>query len=278
MSVQVQSLNIGGIRVQVFLPSKLSASVAVLFLLHGRHGSAKDVEQNAQELIEQVNGHGKKGKSLCIVTLNHRNHGERTVIAESNNAWSEEPANWRHALDMYSIQLGTTRDVSHLIDFLPAYLFPQNEHTIDAWGIAGISLGGHSTWLGLANDPRLELGIPIIGCPDYLKLIKQRAEGSGIAFAPPHIPDSFINFVKSVDPASTKYTAQDSSNPFYGKKVLVLSGEVDKLVPWTASQEFVDALEVGPGKKKVFVQKGVGHEATKEMLKEAGLFIQEELC
>lgn len=122
------------------------------------------------------------------------------------------------------------------------------------------------------------MGIPIIGCPDYLKLIKQRAEGSGIAFAAPHIPDSLVKFVKSVDPASTKSTAQDSSNPFYGKKVLVLSGEVDKLVPWTASQEFVDSLEVGPGKKKVVVQKGVGHKVTEEMVSEAGLFIKEELC
>lgn len=122
------------------------------------------------------------------------------------------------------------------------------------------------------------MGIPIIGCPDYLTLIKQRAESSGIAFAAPHFPDSFVDFVKSVDPASTKYTAQDSSNPFYGKKVLVLSGEVDKLVPWTASQGFVDGLEVGPGKKKVVVQTGIGHKVTDEMVEEARLFIQDELC
>lgn len=122
------------------------------------------------------------------------------------------------------------------------------------------------------------MGIPIIGCPDYLKLIKQRAERSGIAFAPPHIPDSFVNLVKSVDPASTKYTGQDSSNPFYGKKILVLSGEIDAVVPWGASQEFADGLEVGPGKKKVIVEKGVGHEMTDRMVAEAVVFIQEELC
>lgn len=69
MSAQDQSLNIGGIRVHVFKPSKLTASVAVLFLLHGRHGSAQDVEQTARKLVAEVDGKGKKGKSLCIVTL-----------------------------------------------------------------------------------------------------------------------------------------------------------------------------------------------------------------
>lgn len=44
---------------------------------------------------------------------------------------------------------GTARDVSFLIDFLPAYLFPNNERTIVEWGVAGKSLGGHSTWIAL---------------------------------------------------------------------------------------------------------------------------------
>lgn len=43
-------------------------------------------------------------------------------------------------------QVGTARDVSFLIDFAPAYLFPNAERTVDRWGVAGISLGGHSVW------------------------------------------------------------------------------------------------------------------------------------
>lgn len=71
-------------------------------------------------------------------------------------------------IDMYSIQsafliryaetrlndsytAGTAKDVSFLIDFLPAYLFPSGERTISQWMIAGISLGGHSTWIALKN-------------------------------------------------------------------------------------------------------------------------------
>ena len=46
---------------------------------------------------------------------------------------------------------GTARDVSFLIDFLPSYVFPRDERTIVEWVVAGISLGGHSTWIALKN-------------------------------------------------------------------------------------------------------------------------------
>jgi len=74
------------------------------------------------------------------------------------------------SLDMYAIQswllsfntllslcfnpilvAGTARDVSFMIDFLPSYLFPHEESKIDSWGVAGISLGGHSTWIILSQ-------------------------------------------------------------------------------------------------------------------------------
>ena len=41
--------------------------------------------------------------------------------------------------------------MSYLINFLPAYLFPNAERTVARWLVAGISLGGHSTWLVLRN-------------------------------------------------------------------------------------------------------------------------------
>ena len=46
---------------------------------------------------------------------------------------------------------GTAQDVSFLIDFLPSYLFPNDERTISQWICAGKSLGGHSTWIVLKN-------------------------------------------------------------------------------------------------------------------------------
>jgi hypothetical protein len=52
---------------------------------------------------------------------------------------------------MYSILSGTANDVSMLIDYLPSYLFPNDEQQIVDWGVAGISLGGHAVWLCLKN-------------------------------------------------------------------------------------------------------------------------------
>lgn len=46
---------------------------------------------------------------------------------------------------------GTAQDVSFLIDFLPAYLFPNDERTVSQWLVSGISLGGHASWITLRN-------------------------------------------------------------------------------------------------------------------------------
>jgi hypothetical protein len=131
----------------------------------------------------------------------------------------------------------------------------------------------------LPTDPRISLGIPIIGCPDFLKLIKYRAHNSAIPFQAPHIPNSLISLVNTSDPASKDFKSLNpSSNPFLGKKILVLSGKDDPLVPWSASESFVDALEVGPeGVKKVFLQEGVKHTCTKEMVDEAADFVGQYL-
>jgi predicted esterase len=87
-----------------------------------------------------------------------------------------------------------------------------------------------------------------------------------------------ISLINTSDPASKDFKSLNPSNPFLGKKILILSGKEDPLVPWSASANFVDALEVGPeGVKKVFVQEGVGHACTEEMLDEAVGFIGQYL-
>lgn len=118
--------------------------------------------------------------------------------------------------------------------------------------------------------------MPIIACPDYMKLITKRAKYSGVALAPPAFPDSLRDYIAHNDPARAPYTASDTSNPFYNKNILVLSGGDDPLVPFVHSQEFVDNLNVGPkGIKKVHVAPGVGHECTPEMVKQMAQFIWE---
>ncbi|PPQ91826.1 hypothetical protein CVT25_000273 [Psilocybe cyanescens] len=244
MSVSVikKSFTIGGIQTSVYQTSRaLSESVAVVFLLHGRHGSAEDVASIATSFLAKEKT-VPESRGLYVVTVDHRNHGGRIVEVRANNTWAEK--NELHAMDMYSIQVGTARDITFLCDFLPTYLFPHDECKIDAWGVVGISLGGHSTWLALSQDPRIQVGIPIIGCPDYMELMKYRANSSGVSLEAPYMPASFSKLVESVDPASKDFTSTKAHNPFIGKKILVLSGEEDPLVPWVASKKFVERLEV----------------------------------
>ena len=65
---------------------------------------------------------------------------------------------------MHSILAGTAKDVSMLIDYLPSFLFPTDEYDITEWGVMGMGLGGHSTWLCLQN-----------GAFDSLRLTKYRS-------------------------------------------------------------------------------------------------------
>lgn len=114
------------------------------------------------------------------------------------------------------------------------------------------------------------------GCPDYLTLISKRAKAHKLPFGPPHIPDSLVQVIKRADPVAAAYTASDESNPFLGKKILVLSGQKDKTVPWSTAKDFVDGLNVGEqGVKEVMVEPGVGHDFSPVMVKAAGRFIWE---
>ncbi|KAJ6549189.1 Alpha/Beta hydrolase protein [Mycena sp. CBHHK59/15] len=264
-----QTTIIAGLNVHTYTTEAFSASskpILVLFFLHGRLGSMED--QYMQDIVAALmkaasNTTGQR--DLMIVTFDHRNHGTRLREKVCNMAFKENP---RHVLDMYCIQTGTAKDVSFVMDFLPSYLFPQGERSIVEWGVAGISLGGHSTWIAAAADARLTIAIPIIGCPDYLALMGPRAEAEGIAVGPPHFPEGLVKLIRAESVTGLPYMSKEDVNPFLGKKVLVLSGGADPLVPWTASQKFVDGLEVGSGSKKCIVFDGVGHAVPPPMVKE----------
>ncbi|GJE97372.1 alpha/beta hydrolase [Phanerochaete sordida] len=277
--VSRRTVVVAGLPVHVFSRiglGDITGQVAVLFFLHGRQGAARELDGRAESIISQVAGKGQSNTELLVVTLDQRNHGERLKDREGNNDWKD--GNDRHAIDMYAMYVGTVRDVSFLIDFLPSYLFPASEATVASWSIAGISLGGHAAWYALRHEPRLALGIPIIGCPDYLHLISRRAAASGIAFEPPYIPANFLAYVRAHDPPYAPYTTAGATNPFTGKKVLVLSGGDDPIVPWESSDEFVQKLEVGEdGTKKVVVYPGVGHKCTEDMVKEVCDFVWEHI-
>ncbi|KAG0700567.1 Alpha/Beta hydrolase protein [Suillus ampliporus] len=288
MEPSKQTLLVGGLIVDVYShPSATDPTIPIhaLFFLHGRLGSAQvPYFVNSIKTIFNVNygsaNPSPRKKDLIVVAFDHRNHGRRLVDNQRNFVWSKDPKknNDQHAVDLYTIQTGSAQDVSFLIDHLPSFLYPSRERTIVEWGMGGISVGGHSTWIALSREPRLKIGIPIIACPDFTKMMSQRAASSGVPFKPPYYPDSLKAYVDANDPAKLPYRAKDRSNPYLGRKILVLSGEMDPLVPWATVSEFAENLEVGEeGIKRIVVEKGAKHEPTLRMQQEAGMFVKQWL-
>lgn len=117
-------------------------------------------------------------------------------------------------------------------------------------------------------DARIKTGIPIIGCPDYLRLMEGRAARVGRTGE--SVPAALRRAVERLDPPFA------AASVYEGKRLLVLSGEADKLVPWEASRGFVEKVELkAGGVKKVSVYAGVGHECTDDMVQEMAGFIAE---
>ena len=106
----------------------------------------------------------------------------------------------------------------------------------------------------------------------------------GIPRAPPYIPSSLRALVWAY--ATTATTAsgkpEGPSDPvsvsvYSGKRVLVLLGADDTIMPGEASRAFAEALDVGKsGRKEVKVMDGLKHEFTDGMRDEMFRFFWEE--
>ena len=115
-------------------------------------------------------------------------------------------------------------------------------------------------------DPRITHLVPIIGSPSTLTLLEKRAAGMSppIPFEPPYVPLSLLKQLKRDDPTHVPLTN------WKGKKLLIMSGGADTLVPYDVggSQTFVKRLlrEAKNVDCQVYVQDGIGHRVTVEML------------
>lgn len=78
----------------------------------------------------------------------------------------------------------------------------------------GVSLGGHAAWSCLLHEPRISAGVVIIGCPDYVNVMADRArlsklpswtgsDPAGAQFLGSEaFPASLLDTVSRYDPAS----------------------------------------------------------------------------
>jgi pimeloyl-ACP methyl ester carboxylesterase len=168
-------------------------------------------------------------------------------------------------------------DTSQLLTYIPSYIFPMSTHTITHNMILGISLGAHAAWQCLFHDPRITSAIIIIGCPDYVRLMSDRARLSkldswtqsspkGSTFlGSKDFPNGLIEAVEKHDPAglllgggtsrddiiySRDPTAMEKrsliplmKSTLQNKRILNMSGGADKLVPYKCAEPFLRWLK-----------------------------------
>ncbi|ORY08354.1 Alpha/Beta hydrolase protein [Clohesyomyces aquaticus] len=311
-AISQTTITIAGILCTIHGLSELlptTSSVACLWLLHPRLQKRETMSPIAAQAIHTWNNHHRPSSNphqgLIAVSFDQRNHGSRLVDALHNEAWRS--GNPRHAPDMYSCYHGTAMDCSHLISHLESYIFHTPKVTITQHLCLGISLGGHATWHALLSDPRITAGVVGIGCPDYTRLMTDRARlskrESYTSSSPPgakflgseDFPPALLDAIALSDPAGLLLPAcfsplepgKLSPEPdkqklermrelvrerLGGKRILNLSGKVDRLVPYAAGEPFLKVfkkmVEDDPGLGIEFQDvlfEGVGHQFPKEM-------------
>ncbi|KAJ4330053.1 hypothetical protein N0V95_010110 [Ascochyta clinopodiicola] len=310
-TVSAQTFTIAGILVTVHglaeLPANVS-SVACLWLLNPRLQTKETMAPIAAQVISTWNAHPKRGsKGLIAAAFDQRNHGSRLVDKLHNEAWRQ--GNPRHAQDMFGCYHGTATDCSHLMDHLESYIFhTPSSPKITTHLALGISLGGHATWHCLLAEPRITAGVVGIGCPDYTRLMTDRARLSklktytetsppgseflGSADFPQALRDAIAQYDPAglllpgafnptgADPPPSKATLDRfktlARERLGGKQILNLSGRDDKLVPYAAGEPFYKAfkqiLSEDPSLDIVFEDilfDGVGHAFPKAMADKA---------
>jgi pimeloyl-ACP methyl ester carboxylesterase len=323
--VSSKTCHIAGILTTVFGLDELplnTKETACLWLLHPRLQTQACMQPFAASTIANWNERIREGragstqppKGLIAVSFDQRNHGTREVDKLANEAWRS--GNPRHAQDMFSQIHGTAADTSILLDYLAAYIFPEQDSVEIVQNLVfGISLGGHAAWQVLLRDSRITTGIIGIGCPDYVNLMLDRARLSKIADWDPKDSSSFLNSksftktlwaaVKRYDPAGLIMGQLDGvrisgrlqepsddekdnisrvlDGTLREKRILLLSGGADKLVPYRCGEPFLNFLKTairtyykhGGIVLVDLVFDGVGHEISSDMVGELIRFVDE---
>lgn len=122
------------------------------------------------------------------------------------------------------------------------------------------------------SDPRIRVGVPLIGLPppSLEPCLGARAQGLGLEWAPPLFPPSLSGLLTSERPKGT----------YVGKRIMTIHGEADRLVPYSVGQAEIAEIqqEIGherdaDGKVVVKVIEGQGHIVTPDMVKMTAEFI-----
>ncbi|KAJ4299069.1 hypothetical protein N0V90_004313 [Kalmusia sp. IMI 367209] len=323
-TISAQTYTIAGILTTVHGLTELppsTSTVACLWLLHPRLQKAETMAPISAAIISAWNTRihsGRAGESpsgLIAVSFDQRNHGSRLVDKLHNEAWKQ--GNPSHAQDMFGCFHGTATDTSQIMDHLESYILSSPDSPkITQHFVLGISLRGHAAWHCILSEPRITAAVVGIGCPDYTRLMTDRARLSKLATytssTPPGVaflgssdfPPALREAIAKYDPAGLLLPGHfdpTGSDPevgkatldrmkillrerLQGKHILNLSGKIDKLVPYAAGQSFLNVfkrvLEDEPSLEITFTDvlfDGVGHAFPQSMVQKSTEWICELL-
>lgn len=125
--------------------------------------------------------------------------------------------------------------------------------TPTAFIMSGVSLSGHVTWNMLAQEPRIQVAIPIVGTTSLTNLLIDRLAGYKSVS---EIPEGTPEWPKSLEKL---YLERDEMlTHIKGKRILILNGEKDTIVPDKFSKEWIE--KYGPENDLTYYhQEDTGH-------------------
>ncbi|KAJ5111285.1 Alpha/Beta hydrolase protein [Penicillium argentinense] len=248
-------INIAGFHTYIYGADELSPQQAkntvVLFHVHGRTRTYKNAELFAHQFLHQMRQHGESKKGFVVVTFDNRNHGERAVFTpptptpyrpscrqpqitnkrlqiDKKSIQSWKGGNEKHAHDMLAMIDGIALDIQTVMRFLGVYV--EDRFTPIEFVMSGHSLGGHTSWNILAQEPKIKAAIISVGCPNMTDLLQDRLGGKDVV-DPVRWPDSISSMFRKRDEDVSKIT---------DKQVLILNGALDTLVPSKFTKPWVE--------------------------------------
>ncbi|KAK0635157.1 hypothetical protein B0T17DRAFT_612069 [Bombardia bombarda] len=325
-TVSVKTIHMAGLLVDVYGLQELAPSasrVSCLWLHHPRTRSKDNMADIAARCVAAWNENAahteshQQHRGLIALAFDQRNHGTRLVHDPANGSWRE--GNATHAQDMFGIVAGAVADQTVLLDAVAGYLFHDDgdnddvrNRVVDHHLALGVSLGGHSVWQLMFADPRVRAGVVVIGCPDYMNLISDRAkksrlstysaEDGGASFiGSKDFPPALVAASQKFDPKGILFGTSDVPKPnnaadndrgstrqilhdrLRDKRFLLCSGGDDKLVPYQCSEPFLQWFI--PATESLFkeenisvddrVYPGIGHTFSAGMVRDAVQFVTE---
>jgi dienelactone hydrolase len=216
---------VGGIALHIYR-QKVNPGSTIVFMLHYFGGKARGFIMN--KFCRDVARLG-----FTAISFDQRNHGQRKVDGKRNNGWKKGDKEYFFSLivDMYSYLIGTSQDISFILDLLPARLgLPVNKV-----GVAGISLGGHSAILSMTNESRISAGAAIMGSGDFYTLMRRRWKNYGYEEAE---FDGFYD--KHLSSLVDKYDPIRNVSKLSDRRLLLLNGTSDDLVPIECNRNFIE--------------------------------------